>query len=66
LTANEKFAVIDQGNKKQKIEFAWGSAFLSQSTRQWQVPNHANAVTIFDQKGKITRKLTIPPSTQQP
>jgi hypothetical protein len=66
LFANEKFAVIDQGNKKEKIEFAWGSGFLSQSTRKWQVPNHANAVTIYDQKGKITRQLTIPPTTQQP
>jgi hypothetical protein len=66
LTPHEKFAVIDQGNKKQKIEFTWGSTFLSQSTRQWQVPAYTNSVTLFDNKGIKTRQLSIPPTTQQP
>jgi len=66
LTTNEKFALIDHGNKKEKIEFTWGSTFLSQSTRQWQTPAHTKSVSIFDQKGKMTRQFTIPPTTQQP
>jgi hypothetical protein len=66
LTPNEKFALIDHGKKKEKIEFAWGSTFLSQSTRQWQVPSHAKKVTLFDNKGIKTRQFTISPSNQQP
>jgi hypothetical protein len=66
LQPNETSATVDFGNnKKQKVEFNWGSGFLSQSSRQWQAPTHAVSVSLYDAKGKLTRQLNIPQPTQQ-
>lgn len=61
LSPNEISALVEYPNKKkEKVELSWGSSFLSQSTRQWQVSSKAILVTVFDNTGKSTRQLTIP------
>ena len=47
--------IFDNG-KKQKIEFYYGSGYLSQSTRSVQIPATVNEVVIYDSKGK-SRKI---------
>ena len=57
LRKDEAYAMIElPGNKKQKIEFSWGSSFLSQSSRKWQVPANST-IKVFNQKGNITRTI---------
>jgi len=66
LQSQESYATIDFGNnKKQKVEFNWGSGFLSQSSRQWQLPTQAVSISLYDHKGKLTRQQNIPPTTQK-
>jgi hypothetical protein len=40
-----------------KVEFNWGSGFLSQSDRVLQVPQGVKSISFYNQKGEITRKL---------
>ncbi|NBO50330.1 MAG: VCBS repeat-containing protein, partial [Chitinophagia bacterium] len=57
LRKNESFAVVElPNNQKRKMEFSWGSSFLSQETRSWVLPAH-RAITIYDTKGTITRTI---------
>jgi enediyne biosynthesis protein E4 len=42
--------------KKSKVEFYWGSGYLSQSTRKFELPSGVTSVRITDSKGK-TREV---------
>lgn len=48
--------LIYKDGKKQKIEFYYGSGYLSQSTRRIRIPANVKEVIIFDSKGK-SRKI---------
>jgi len=57
LKNDEAYAIIEYSNqKKQKVEFAWGSTFLSQSSRTWVLPQ-LNSIKIYNQKGKLSRTI---------
>jgi hypothetical protein len=57
LKNEEAYAIIELSNhKKQKIEFSWGSTFLSQSSRKWIMPSHSS-IKIYNQKGSLTRTI---------
>jgi len=57
LKKEETYAIIELANKqKQKIEFSWGSSFLSQTTRTWMMPNGAK-VNLYNSKGNISRTI---------
>lgn len=50
------YAIVEfEGNRKQKMEFYWGSGYLSQSTRKIKASNGMRAVTIFSSDGKQRR-----------
>jgi len=47
-------AIVSFSNqRKQKFEFTWGDSFLSQKTRQWQLPDGAVKIEFKDSKGRI-------------
>ena len=57
LKNDEAYAIIELSNhKKQKVEFAWGSTFLSQSSRKWMLPKHSS-IKIYNQKGNLSRTI---------
>jgi hypothetical protein len=52
--------IIYKDGRKRREEFYYGSAYLSQSSRTWQVPAEAQVV-IYDSQGKA-RKPALPPA----
>jgi hypothetical protein len=57
IKSDETHAIVELPNKqKQKIEFSWGSSFLSQSTRTWKMPPGAK-VNFYNSKGNISRTI---------
>ncbi|MFN5326673.1 MAG: VCBS repeat-containing protein [Bacteroidota bacterium] len=57
LKNEETYAMIELPNKqKQKIEFSWGSSFMSQSSRTWMKP-YKSSVKIYNSKGNISRTI---------
>jgi hypothetical protein len=57
LKNDEAYAIIELSNhKKQKVEFSWGSTFLSQSSRKWLLPQHSS-IKIYNQKGSLSRTI---------
>jgi enediyne biosynthesis protein E4 len=48
--------ILYTNGKKQRIEFYYGSGYLSQSTRQWRIPASVVEMTIYDFKGR-SRKI---------
>ena len=46
------------GGKKQRFEFAYGSSFLSQSSRAWEAPVGFTTVEFHDGRGAVTRTIT--------
>lgn len=53
LEPMDAWAEITWSNgKKQKREFYYGSSYLSQSVRKWQVNSQVSSVKIFDFKGR--------------
>lgn len=46
--------------KKQKIEFTYGSGYLSQTSRRLNIPSTAESVVIIDNKGVQTKIYPIP------
>ena len=58
LNTNEIKAQImfNNGDKKAQ-EFYWGSSFLSQEPRYFQWEKSFKEVTLFNQKGNVTRKI---------
>lgn len=52
--ADDQYAVIDFGNgKKQKMEFNYGSSFLSQGSRFITLPVNAKTCSIVNEKGVV-------------
>jgi hypothetical protein len=47
-------------NKKQKAELTYGSSFLSQTTRNYSIPNGVTKIELYTQQGKITRTIDTP------
>lgn len=53
LTKDETYALVSYKNgKKQRVEFYWGSGFLSQESRNFTTNLSMNLVTFFDKNGK--------------
>jgi enediyne biosynthesis protein E4 len=48
--------ILYTNGKKQRVEFYYGSGYLSQSTRQWRIPKDVAEITVYDSKGK-SRKI---------
>lgn len=44
--------------KKKKVEFYYGSGYLSQSTRATRIPENVNEVVVYNSRGE-SRKLTL-------
>ena len=58
VQSNEVMAQVTHANGNiSKVEFNWGSGFLSQSDRVLQVPQGVKSISFYNQKGEITRKL---------
>ncbi|MFZ9589437.1 MAG: VCBS repeat-containing protein [Chitinophagaceae bacterium] len=61
LMANETKAMLYfSGNKKQKAELTYGSSFLSQTTRNYSIPNGVIKIELYTQQGKLTRTIDTP------
>lgn len=61
LLSNETTALFTfKGNKKQKVELTYGTSFLSQSTRNYKLPNGVEKIELFNQQGKLTRSINTP------
>lgn len=61
LMANEtKMMLYFKGNKKQKAELTYGSSFLSQTTRNYSIPNGVTKIELYTQQGKLTRTIDTP------
>jgi len=45
--------------RKERVEFYYGSGYLSQSTRKFRVPKDVKEIVLFDYKGQ-SRKITPP------
>jgi len=59
--ANETKAMLYfSGNKKQKAELTYGSSFLSQTTRNYSIPNGVIKIELYTQQGKLTRTIDTP------
>lgn len=59
LKDTETYGIIEAGNETNyKVEFYHGSSYLSQSSRQFEVPLDAKRITIFDVSGN-NRVLTF-------
>ena len=52
LTTDVSAELIYTDGKKQKVEFYYGSGFLSQSTRKIRIPKEVKEAIIFDSRGK--------------
>jgi len=53
INASDAYAMIEQvDGTKYRVEFYFGSSYLSQSSRMLSVPSDAKQVTIFDFNGK--------------
>jgi hypothetical protein len=58
---NEIAAIVQyKDGKRQKIEFHFGSGYLSQPSRRFQIPSDAVSVKIIDDKGHQTEILPMP------
>jgi hypothetical protein len=58
LYADDVYAEISFNHvSKQKIEFYFGSGYLSQSTRKMRIPKGATEVTVYNVKG-LSRKVS--------
>jgi hypothetical protein len=44
--------LVRNGGKTQKVEFAYGSGYLSQSTRAIRIPADVSSITVYDSKGQ--------------
>jgi hypothetical protein len=52
-------AIVSFSNqRKQKFEFGWGDSFLSQRTRQWQLPGGTVKVEFNDSRGKLVNSVS--------
>jgi hypothetical protein len=61
LSSSELYGEItSKGGPKRKEEFYFGSSYLSQSSRMWQVPTDAQVI-IYDSQGK-SRRFGVTPS----
>jgi hypothetical protein len=61
LMPNETKAMFYfKGNKKQKAELTYGSSFLSQTTRNYSIPNGVTKIELYTQQGKLTRTIDTP------
>jgi hypothetical protein len=61
LMANETKAMLYfSGNKKQKAELTYGSSFLSQTTRNYNMPTGVIKIELYTQQGKLTRTIDTP------
>jgi hypothetical protein len=50
--ANDSWAEVTlPGSRKMRIEFHYGSGYLSQSTRSVSIPENAESITVYDWKG---------------
>ncbi len=52
--------VLYKDGKLQKMEFPYGSGYLSQPSRRFQIPSDAVSVKIIDDKGQQTEILPMP------
>ncbi|MFN4144217.1 MAG: VCBS repeat-containing protein [Runella sp.] len=65
LLPNETHGILTLANgQKRKIEFYYGSTFISQSSRQMGVSSNIISLDIFSAKGK-SRSLTFAPKSSQ-
>ena len=52
-------AIVSFSNQRiQKFEFGWGDSFLSQKTRQWEIPSGAVKIEFKDSKGKTVNAVS--------
>jgi hypothetical protein len=52
LASTDRWAEVEYADgKKQRVEFYFGSGYLSQSTRKFAVPNDVKEIVIYDHKG---------------
>jgi len=57
LQKDDAFAIVELPSKqKQKVEFSWGSSFMSQSSRTWMMPSKSTA-KIYNSKGISSRTI---------
>jgi hypothetical protein len=49
--------LIFQDGKKQKVEFYWGSGYLSQSSRKINLSGNIKEVVFYDSKGRSRSQL---------
>jgi hypothetical protein len=55
-----KIVLLFKGNKKQKVELTYGTSFLSQSTRNYSIPQGVLKVECYNQQGQLTRSINTP------
>ncbi|MCW5911195.1 MAG: VCBS repeat-containing protein [Cyclobacteriaceae bacterium] len=56
----DEYAVLTYANgKKQKVEFYYGSGFLSQSTRTLNIPKGVTEIEIYNSKGESRQMLVV-------
>ncbi len=59
LSPDEAGATVRfKDGRKQRVEFAWGSSFLSQSARVWEMPAGAVEASFWNARGVVTRTMT--------
>ncbi|MGB5553521.1 MAG: hypothetical protein WBM83_02605, partial [Flavobacteriaceae bacterium] len=60
LRPNEFSALVEfKDGRRQKLEFPYGSGYLSESSRTLQIPSEAISVKIMDTSGKQTEILSL-------
>lgn len=57
MTDDQWAQLVWSDGKKQKVEFYWGSGYLSQSTRRINIPENVKEVVVYDSKGKARNEL---------
>jgi hypothetical protein len=56
INPNEQFAIIFlKGHRSRKVEFGYGSTYLSQSSRSMIVNEQTDSVKIFNRNGELSR-----------
>ncbi|HEY5823019.1 MAG TPA: VCBS repeat-containing protein, partial [Cyclobacteriaceae bacterium] len=50
--------LVFNDGRKQRIEFTYGSGYLSQSTRKIRIPSNVNEVNVYNSKGEV-RKIVV-------
>ena len=50
--------IFFSNGKKQKIEFGWGDSFLSQKTKEWELPFNAEKINFKNSKGELIRTIS--------